>query len=338
LVVGLSEGASGYGGATTGQRLDQLMSATHTKWLREELRWSKIEPSAGKFSFSYYDHYMLAAAKRGMHVVALLNDAPRWAAPAAIALPANPTAYAQYVAAVVGRYGAHGSFWRKHPNLSGSAIEAYELWNEPYFGSGNNGQYDPARYANLVKAASTAGHALDPTAKFLLEAEMASQLNRVWTWWVDALYQAVPGLNSYFDGIAVHDFGHDTNTLPPMIAGQPYAGYGHIRRIEDIRRQFINHGAATKPFWIMETGWSTCTQTSIDCTTPARQAANLTTLFNYIRGTWKNWVQTAFIYRYEDGASPNTVQGGYGLAHLNGKAKPALGIFRLRARASALNG
>jgi hypothetical protein len=281
---------------------------------------------------------MLAAARRGFHVVALLNDSPRWAAPAATAVPSNASAYGAFVAAVVGRYGAHGSFWTKHRTLSGSAIEAYELWNEPYFSSGNNGHYDPASYANLVKAAGTAGHALDPTAKFLLEAEMESQLNGVWTWWVDALYRALPSLNNYFDGIAVHDFGHDTKTLPPMIAGQPYAGYGHIRRIEDIRRQFINHGAVTKPFWIMETGWSTCTQASIDCTTAATQAANLSTLFSYLRGTWKNWVQAAFIYRYEDGASPNTVQGGYGLAHLSGKAKPALAIFSQLARASALHG
>jgi hypothetical protein len=335
LVVGLAEGASGWGGASTGPELNRLTSASGARWLREEFLWSSIEPRPGKFTFSYYDHYMLLAARRGVHPIPLLDGTPRWAGATPQTIPSDPTAYAQYVAAVVGRYGPHGSFWTKHPLLRRSAIRAVELWNEPYFDYNNAGDWNPGRYAQLVKAAAIAGRRVDRGAKFLLGAEMASHLNGVWTWWVDGLYMALPSLNRYFDGVAVHDYGTDVTTLPAIVAGRPYGGNGHMRRIEDIRRQFIAHGAAGKPFWIMESGWSTCTQNSVDCVTRAQQAANLKTLFNYLRTRWRNWVQGVFVYRYQDGAHPNTVQDGYGLLNSNGTPKPALAIFRSQAAASS---
>jgi hypothetical protein len=335
LVVGLAGGAAGWGGASTAPRLDAITSSTGAKWLREEFLWSTVEPSPGTFDFSYYDHYMQLAAERGLHVLAQLDTAPAWASADGTAIPSDANSYAQFVAAFIRRYGPHGSFWTQHPALAGSAITTYELWNEPYFDSGNNGNYNPAAYANLVKAASIAGHAADPTAKFLLEAEMHSAMtNGSWVWWVDALYRAIPDLNNYFDGISAHDYGSDTTNLSAIVAGQPYPNFGRVRRIEDLRQQFVDHGAANKPFWITETGWSTCTQASIDCVTPAQQAANLTTLFGYLHGAWKSWVQAAFIYTYQDGSDPTSVQGGYGLTQLDGTPKPALQIFKHQATAS----
>lgn len=335
LVVGLSVGAAGYGGSSTAPQLDGIVSATGARWFRDEFEWSKIEPSPGKFNFAYYDHYMLLVGERGLHIVAQLLNAPSWAAPTPTSVPANPASYAAYVAAVVRRYGPGGSFWRRHPRLASSAITTFELWNEPYFSSGNGGVYDPGRYARLVEAAGTAGHAAAPSARFLLEAEMETHLSRVWTWWVDALYQAVPDLNRYFEGIAVHDFGTDVNTLSPIVSGKPYPNYGRILRLADLRRQFLEHGAGRKPFWIMESGWATCTLHVVDCVTPAQQAANMRSLFHYLQTTWKTWVQAVFVYRYKDGSEPNTVQGGYGLIRGNGEPKPALEVFKPFAAASA---
>ncbi len=335
LVVGLNANAAGWGGASTADRLDLVTGATGTKWLREEIDWATVEPQPGVFDFSYYDHFMLLAAQRGLHILAVLNDTPSWAGPAYNAIPSDPTAFSQYVAAVVGRYGSNGSFWTQNPTLEGSAITTWELWNEPYLGSGDDGVYDPGRYAQLVKAAAIAGRGADPNAKFLMAAEMQSALtNGAWQWWVDALYQAVPDLNSYFDGVAVHPYGNDTTTLNPIIPGQPYPNDGHIRRIEDIHQQFVNHNAATKPFWITEAGWSTCSDSS-GCVTPAQQAANLTTLFGYIHGSWSSFVQAAFIYSYGDGSNPSSTQGGYGLTYLDGSAKPALAVFEQQAGGSA---
>ena len=66
LVVGLADGASGWGGRTTAPQLDRLTKGSGTRWLRDPFKWSVIEPSAGRFNFAYYDHYMLLAAQRGL--------------------------------------------------------------------------------------------------------------------------------------------------------------------------------------------------------------------------------------------------------------------------------
>ena len=260
-----------------------------------------------------------------------------WAGSSSSSIPSDPSGYAAFVAAVVHRYGPHGSFWSEHPRLSGSAIRTFDLWNEPYYDNGDNGDYDPARYAKLFKAPAIAGHRADSAAKFLIAAEMQSARdpNGNWVWWTDALYRAVPDLNKYFDGVAIHDYGSDTTSLNPIIPGQPYNNYGHVRRAENIRQQFVNHGAANKPFWITEAGWSTCTEASIDCVTQAQQAVNLATLFGYLRNGWKGWVQAVFIYRYSEGADPTTVQDGYGLTNLDGSPKPALTVFRTAAVTSS---
>ena len=240
------------------------------------------------------------------------------------------------MAAVIGRYGTNGSFWAQNPTLKGSAIGTWELWNEPYLPSGDNGDYDPAAYAQLVKAAAIAGRAVDPNARFLMAAEMQSAMaNGQWQWWVDALYQAVPDLNNYFDGVAMHDYGNDVTTLNPMVAGQAYNNYGHIMRIENLRQQFVSHNAANKPFWITEAGWSTCSDGNTDCVTDAEQASNLKTLFNDIHNSWSSWVQAAFIYNYGDGSDPTTIQDAYGLTNLNGTPKPADAVFEQQAAQSA---
>jgi polysaccharide biosynthesis protein PslG len=336
-IVGLNANAAGWGGASTADRLNQVISTTGAKWLREEFVWARIEPRPGQFDFSYYDHFMLEAAESGERVLALLYETPSWAGATYNAIPAHPAAFAHYVAAVIGRYGPHGSFWRQHPQLSGSAVRTFEIWNEPYFDSGDNGDYDPGRYARLVKTAAIAGHRVDPEVKFLMGAEMQSARDARgnWQWWVNALYQAVPDLNRYFDGVAMHDYGSDVSTLNPMVAGRPYDNYGHILRIENLHQQFIGHGAADKPFWITEAGWSTCTESSVDCVTDDQQSANLQTLFNDMRGPWRNWVQAAFIYRFDDGADPSTVQDGYGLTNRDGSPKPADAVFETAAAAGS---
>jgi hypothetical protein len=318
-------------------RFDQVASQTGTKWMRQEFVWSTIEPQRGVFDFSYYDQFVLLAAQHNVHLLPLLIDTPGWDGATWNTIPADPSAYAAYAAAVVGRYGPHGSFWAKHPDLTSYAIHTFEIWNEPYYDNGNNGDYNPARYANLVKAAALAGRAVDPSARFMLAAEnQAQKVGSNWVWWTDALYQAVPDLNNYFDGIAVHPYGTDLTNLSYPTPGQAYNGYEQIRRVEAIHQEFGNHGATDKPLWITESGWPTCTSGSDRCTTEAGQAANLSTIFKYAHTTWKSYVQAVFVYSYDDARPDSTnPENDYGLAYNNGTPKAALNVFTAEATASS---
>jgi polysaccharide biosynthesis protein PslG len=340
-IVGLIAGTAQWRGAGMNQRLNQVVGTSGAKWLREGFYWYRIEPKPGNFNFAHYDRFMMLAAKHRVHLLVELWMAPRWAAPTPTAVPADPTAYAAYVAAVVGRYGPGGTFWAAHPNLADYAVPTFEIWNEAYYSNGNGGRYDPARYARLVKAAVTAGRAADPVAKFLIGAEMEGEFvqsraqGRSWVWWVNAMYRAVPDLNNYFDGISVHPYGHDITHRSPAIYGQPYYGYDQMRRIELIREQFVSHGAADKPFWVTEVGWPTCTHGTIRCVTPAGQRTSLDTLMRYARTTWSSYVKAVFVFYYDDvGANSADPMNDYGLIYFDRKPKPAFGAFRAFAKLS----
>lgn len=335
-IVGLIAGTAQWANSGMGGRLDKVVAMSGTKWLREAFEWSRIEPSPGRFNFAHYDQFVLLAARHHVHLLGQLYVAPAWAAKAPNAVPADPSAYAAYVAAVVARYGPGGTLWRSYPSLASYAVQTFELWNEAYYTQGNDGVYDPGRYARLVVAATTAGRAANPAAKFLIGAEMESELvHSKWVWWVDALYQAVPNLNQYFDGVSVHPYGHDITGLAPAIVGQPYYGYDQMRRIEIIRRQFVKHGAADKPFWATEVGWPTCTHGTVRCVSLAGQVRSLDTLMRYSRTIWKGYMQAVFVFYFDD-VSPNSADpdNDYGLTYFNHRPKPSLAAFRSFARRS----
>jgi hypothetical protein len=313
------------------QRMSQIEAKTGAKWLREMFDWSMIEPRNGTYDFSQYDGLMTAASENDVQVVAELFTTPSWAGATPTTIPDDPTAFASFVATVVARYGPHGSFWASHPTLTKVPIETFELWNEPYYGNGNNGDYNPGRYARLVKAAASAGRAADSGARFLLAAEnQSAYVGGTWVWWIDALYAAVPDLNNFFDGVAVHPYGTDLQSLSYPTPGQAYTGYDQIRRVESIHQEFASHGAGDKPLWLTEIGWPTCTDGgSVRCTTPAGQASNLQTVFTDARTIWKSFVRGVFVYGYQDNnANTADPENDYGLVDYNGNPKPALAVFR----------
>ena len=77
-------------------------------------------------------------------------------------IPADPSAYATFVAKVVARYGPLGSFWIQHPDARGLRDPDLRAVERALLHNGNNGNYDPGRYASLVKAAAIAGRQADP--------------------------------------------------------------------------------------------------------------------------------------------------------------------------------
>jgi hypothetical protein len=334
-IVGLIAGTAQWPDGGMTRRLKEVVSTSHTKWLREAFYWKRVEAKPGKFTFSHYDHAVRLAAEHHVHLLVQLYNAPRWAAKTSTTVPADPSAYSAYVAAVVARYGPGGTFWAAHPNLANYAVQTFEIWNEAYYSNGDGGHYDPARYARLVKASVTAGRAANPAAKFLIGAEMEGEFVkssphvRSWVWWVNALYQAVPDLNNYFDGVSVHPYGHDITHRFPAIPGQAYYGFDQMRRIEIIRKQFVQHGAADKPFWATEVGWPTCTHGTIRCVTPDGQRKSLNTLMRYAQTRWKSYMRAVFVFYFDDvGRDSANPMNDYGLIYFNRRPKPALPAFK----------
>jgi hypothetical protein len=296
------------------------------KSLREQFDWRVIEPARGQWDWSRYDQLELTSAQRGFTVLPMLMGTPSWAGPTWNTIPSDPADYAEFVAKVTARYGPGGSFWLSHPELATKAPEYFELWNEPYYPQFSDNRIDPGRYARLVKAAASAGRSANPLAKFIMASETDVQPtgSSDWVSWTDAMYAAVPDLNSYFDAVAVHPY---SKTYAP---DAPANGYIHDKfsRIATIHDHFADHGAAGKPMWITEVGWSTCADTRY-CVSEATQAAYTSKMFSMVASTY-TYVKAVFLYRSVDLGSTTSSdpEQNFGLTHQDGSAKPVWDVLK----------
>ena len=178
---------------------------------------------------------------------------------------------------------------------------------------------DPARYANLAIAAADAGRAANPSTKYLASAADMDSRGHDWT---RGMFAARPDLASHVDGFAIHPYSPDLTTY-----GAPQAD-SFRRNLEQTQAALSENGAADKPIWITELGWSTCT-TSSDCVTEQQQEDLTRQLGQILDTTYSGSVRALFLFSFSEGdASDDSVQGRFGLTRQNGDPKPAYDALR----------
>jgi hypothetical protein len=293
-------------------------------WSRMEIDWDRVEPSPGKFDFSWNDQWVAAGARNGMTVLPELMNPPGWASGGWNVMPTDLNAWGNYVAHVVQHYGPGGDFWTKNPSLPYHPMTYFEVWNEPYITMFVNGNSNPQQYARLFKAAATAGKAANPQAKFLVEADTTGELmNGGYVEFIDNMYSAVPDLGSWIDGVAVHPYSQPR--APDYTAGDMRWNF---RRIEDVHNRFLAHGT-NKPFWITEIGWPTCSNTYA-CVSESTSATYTGRMFDIIKSEYKDWVQSVFLYNFRDPSSqdPSNMEDYFGLLRGDGSQKPVWNVVK----------
>jgi hypothetical protein len=305
--------------------------ALGVRWIREELSWSSIERSPGRYRWRQFDALLVSANRAGLRVLPLLLGTPRWAGPGRFALPDDPRAFGAFAARAAARYGPGGTFWRAHPRLDGRlAPQWFELWNEPYYRFFSTTGVDPGRYAAMVRAATVAGRAANPATRWLMAADLtyldsSGRRQR----WLPALAAADPGVLRLIDGVAVH----------PYVFGAPGADDGiplpfRFERIEAIARELDSLGAPRVPLWITEIGWSTCDKRP-DCASDQEQAQRIADVFTRVRRRpLSDRVRAVFIYHLHDfpDHARDDREAWYGLLRTNGSRKPAWSVVRQEAR------
>ncbi|HEX2016750.1 MAG TPA: hypothetical protein VGN69_08655 [Solirubrobacteraceae bacterium] len=329
LHIGLVDNTLDYGPG--GGREQDAARQTGARWLREEFRWSEVEPHPGRLHWDRYDQLVLSAARRGLHLLPLLIASPRWESSAALRLPVHSARFARFAAAVARRYGPHGAFWRSHRQVDGRlAARRLEVWNEPYYLSSSVGGVAPARYARLVRAAAISVARANSRVSLLLAADTTyiAPDGRVLNW-LDALYRAVPDLSRYYAAVAVHPYsdGPPDQYTPPSTRGQ-------FSRIDELRRTLADHGAGAKHLWITEVGWSTCPR-GPRCVSEAQQADYLGRLLGLLGGRYRRIVDALFVYRLRDldPGTPSEREQWFGIMRRDGTRKPA---WHILARAAGV--
>ncbi len=125
--------------------------------------WRDLEYKPGRWDFSDLDMVVAEAVQNGQEPHLMLYGSPDWQstgdpAPARYnrrlwAAPRENAAWVDYVSRMARRYKGQ--------------VRTYEVWNEPYWNDPSGGYFygTADRYAELVRVAADAVHAIDPAAR-----------------------------------------------------------------------------------------------------------------------------------------------------------------------------
>ena len=338
--------------AVTPAELDR-MAANGVATVRVLFSMPEIETGLNEFQWANTDQLVAAAAARGIRVIPTLYGSPTWLnlldgdADCGGGCAPNSnygrSEWANFAAAVVGRYGPGGSFWTAAPDCplplvckkregapcgcsTALPIQTWQIWNEQnspkYFRPAPN----PGRYAKLLAAAGNAIHAKDPNAEVITGGmwgpPSADEVTPT-AQFVRQLYSA-SGPAPAFDAIAVHPYS-------PNLAGVSQ----QVRAVvNEIRRAGDDAG-----IWVTELGWASGGPRDNGLVkTPKGQARLLTSSIEGLIAKRRVWrIRGVQWYAWRD-APPELTDCEWcpmsGLRKVNGAPKPAAKAFRRLALAN----
>jgi hypothetical protein len=235
----------------------EYMKAGGVETIRWPLSWGAIQPTRkGSYNWDSFDEVVAVAAQQGLGVLPFFYGTPRWLARKETTLPIDNAqqrkAWTDFLTAAVERYGPGGEFWSERapgvvkyePAIPRPLpIRTWQVWNEAnffYFAF----PASPQRYAKLIQISSPAIKRVDPSAKVVLtglfgEPTASGPKGMPAAKFLEILYRT-PGIKSRFDGIALHPYAVDAETLEELVEGL------HEVTVE-------NHDRV--PLYITEMGW-----------------------------------------------------------------------------------
>jgi hypothetical protein len=236
------------------------MKAARIGSVRWPINWATVQPTKkGGFDWSSVDPAVAAAARRGLTVLPFVYGVPRWVAAKETTMPVlngrARKAWQTFVTAAIDRYGPGGEFWAEHDPAAATAnnvpavprpipIRTWQVWNEAnffYFAY----PVSPSRYAQLLRLTYGTIKAADPSAKVMLSGlfgnpDQGGNRGMDAADFLARLY-AVPGIERYFDAVALHPYAFHVDDLESLT--------------EEMREVVVeNHDAATG-LYVTEMGW-----------------------------------------------------------------------------------
>jgi polysaccharide biosynthesis protein PslG len=214
------------------------MASSGVESLRTPFYWRAAQPdSATRTDFTPYDRIVGTAARNGIDLLPTVLGTPRWARRHGNdegSSPEHAEDFANFMVALIGRYGPRGSFWAEHHDVPRRPIRRWQLYNEPDHKIYWAEQPYYKRYVELLDKSRQAMRRADPGAKVVL----AGLVGRSWDQ-LRALYRA--GAKTHFDYLAVHPF---TRLLPDVLR--------ILRYNRAVARGFGDGG---KPMLVTELTW-----------------------------------------------------------------------------------
>ncbi|MDX6665681.1 MAG: polysaccharide biosynthesis protein PslG [Solirubrobacteraceae bacterium] len=315
-------------GAMLAPSIDQahefgVMTKVGVEAITVEVNWNFLQPKQDRPpNYSRVDRVMLNAARRGMTALADVLYAPKWASvdPTKGASPPKPGPYAEFLRALVQRYGPEGSLWAAHPEVTPSPIRDWQVWNEPPSTGFWSAQPFQKRYVALLRYARFAIKGTDAGARVVLAGLTFKS-------WEDLGKIYAAGGKGLFDVVSLHPY-----TLEP-------ANVKYIVKLN--RRVMQQHGDGAMPIMITELSWPSAKGKSSQHygyeVTPKEQAQKLAAVLPMLaaarkrlgieRVYWFSWLSTDRGHFTFDYSGLRTVRGTKVFD------KPALAAYRKGALA-----
>jgi hypothetical protein len=234
-----------------------LLAEAGFHWIRQEFPWYDIEISGkGNFedcrfppchpAWDKYDQIVDLTEAHGLEIIARLSSPPTWTradgdARGPFAPPDNFSDYADYAAAVAGRYKGR--------------VRYYQLWNEPnIYPEWGEQAVNPESYTELLCAGYAAIKKVDPEAVVLAGAlaptnEMTGDNLNEFVF-LQRMYDA--GAGECFDIMSVQGYGlwsgPTDHRLNPITVN--YSRHLYLRDI------MVRNGDEGKAIWISEMNWN----------------------------------------------------------------------------------
>lgn len=296
--------------------------------IRQVFDWAQIEPSRGVYDFSEYDQYVLDLAAHGFDIMPILFDAPAWATGSqrnsgGYHPPKNPWAIKPFAQALIRRYGPNGALWSAHPEIAPRPIHLWQIWNEPDLNYFWGGHPDPDQYAQLLRAARSGLHSVDPSAQVITAGL--------------AFTTSGSGLGPYIQRLIRDVGGHVSALAVNAYARKPRGILGELRFA---RSSLVQANASRLPIWLTEFGWASGGPASPFTVSPSKQGT-------FVRATISMLAQQRcalrlrgfMYYTWQDAsqfpANSDTWTYHTGLLTATGQPKPALGAFSHGSAAAA---
>lgn len=289
---------------------------------RAGLVWNWIEPNRGTRSWGYVDQVVREGAQNGYDVLLVLNGCAQWACGQTRVAPWQEpqlSAYREFVAAAVQRYGRGGQFWAANPSLPYKPV-SWQVWNEI-----NAGQDWPnptaAAYVPFLSAINATIKSVDPSAVVVTSGLVeypAVNSGATLVKFLQDLY-AQPGFTSSFDVLALHGYSESPA--------------GTVRILDTARRIVAQNGDGGRRMWITEMGWSSGGPAHPFTSDENTQAGYLQQSYDTLVGCRARWnLDRAYWFSLNDIESAVLGEADYwglhtGLLRSDGSAKPAWGAF-----------
>jgi hypothetical protein len=256
----------------------EYMKAGGVETIRWPMLWSGVAETRqkflkGEYNWLGFDPVVEQAALQGIPVLPFIVATPGWLAKKYTTMPIfnarQRQGWTKFLRAAVERYGPGGTFWEEHSprkireekekqqkgpvyELEGAKltpiakpvpIRTWQVWNEAnffYFAY----PVSPHDYARLLKLSTPVIKRVDPGAKVILTGlfgrpTAGAKRGMPAAEFLADLYK-VPGITQYFDGVSLHPYAIDSESLEEIV--------------EEFHQVTVeNHDRV--PLYITEMGW-----------------------------------------------------------------------------------